>query len=643
MAVDTFAGTGTDAGALSGLGELRACARAGTLAERYPRVRPLLERLDDDALVLAGRLLARLSPAEVRAAHPGIETVRVAITGRCTLAELLPPLTAHLARHGLLLEPFVSGAGHYRDLTDPGSVLYAHRPDVTLCVLDPVTVWDQITPPWQPYDVALALERERQRLTEAAATHARRAPDGSTLVFNTVPLLRRFAHQLTGLDRRAELGGIWREAGAQLLYLADPAAGLAVLDLEPVLASGIRADDPRLGAYAQAHASPAFLAAYAREAARLIASLRGGVRKCLVLDLDGTLWDGTLAEDGPTGVSASGSARAEAFGAFQRTVKQLASQGVLLAVCSKNDPGEVEAALTAHPEFPLGADDFVAVSAGWGSKAEGIQKIAADLGISPSSVVFADDTPFEREVVRAGVPGAAVIPLDADPALHPERLLAGGWFDLPSVTEEDAARPARYRERGERESSRARTADYAAFLRGLGVRAEVRPVREPEAARLAQLSQRTNRFNLTGARLTTGQVLKHAAAPGALALAVRAADRFGDDGLIGAVFGRAGGDGLRLDNVLMSCRVLGRGIEEAVLAGLLHAARDAGHPAVTVHWRPTRYNAALPGWLAGLGFAAAGRDRYRHPLHDLPEVPAHVDLRLTLDPEGGTGCSASTC
>ncbi|MGP3977399.1 hypothetical protein ACTWQF_25990 [Streptomyces sp. 8N114] len=358
--------------------------------------------------------------------HPDTPTVRVAVTGRGTVGELVPALTGQLARHGILARTRVCGSGErFAGLADPRSPLYAHAPDVTLCVLDPLTVWDKVPTPWQPIEVSVAAERQRKVLGELAEAHAAHAPAGATLVLNTVPLLHRFTHQLTSLTQRAELGGLWRQFNADLLYMADPSAGVAVLDLEPVTSAGVRADEPRTGAYADAHCTTELLAGYAREAAHLIRGLRGAAKKCLVLDLDRTR---TL--------------RGAAFAAFQRTIKQLASQGVLLAVCSRNDPEAVARALATHPESPLEADDFATVLADWGSKAEGVRTVAARLGLAPEAVVFADDTPFERESVRAEVPRAVVVPLGGEPALHVERLLADGWFDTPVLPDEERRAPA---------------------------------------------------------------------------------------------------------------------------------------------------------------------------------------------------------
>ncbi len=371
--------------------------------------------------------------------------------------------------------------------------------------------------------------------------------------------------------------------------MARPSAGLAVLDLEPVTSAGVRADEPRLGAYADAHCTAELLAHYAREAAHLIRALRGEAKKCLVLDLDGTLWDGVLAEDGPEGVTAAGTLRGAAFGAFQRTVRQLASQGVLLAVCSRNDAGAVRRALAEHPEFPLRPDDFATVVARTGAPRPRACAPSPSGWVSPRRRWSSPTTrpSSGRACARGSARRRRGRAGRAEPALHTEHLLADGWFDTPALTDEDRLRPVRYARRAARVGSEAASsADHRAFLATLELRVDVSPAREHELARLAQLTLRTNRFNLTGERLGAEQVRQCAAAPGAAVLAVRAADRFGDEGVVGAVFARIDGDRLRVENLLLSCRVLGRGIEEALLGGLLAAAREAGLTAVHTVWRP---------------------------------------------------------
>jgi FkbH-like protein len=597
----------------------------------------LLAELGEGELVRAGALLARVNPADVLAAHPGTPVLRIAVTARSTVHALLAPLAAEVARHGMLLDA-VEGeyGGWLRELTDPGSALYAHRPDLVLCPLDPYGPWDRLGVPWRLTDVAAALDEEAEQLASLVAAFGKLRADGrGTLVLNTVPLLRRFTQQLLDLGERAELGVLWREFNASVLRLADPGGGVAVLDLDPLLAEGHAADDPRLGTYAGAHLPEPLLAGYARDAAHLARALTGRGRKALVLDLDGTLWDGVLAEHGPDGITARGGRRGDAYRALQQTVRQLSAQGVLLAVASKNDAEQVRRTLRDHPDLVLREGDFAAVRADWGPKPQHLAAIAEELGIAVDALVFVDDSAFERGAVREALPGVATVALDDEPALHVERLLADGWFDAVRVTEEDRARPARYRSRAARSAERARALDYGAYLAGLGTVLALAPATTPaDHDRVAQLTQRTNRFNLTGERLTPAEVAR-AARDGALVLTARVRDRHGDEGLTGAaIVTRAPGTGWEVRNLLLSCRVLGRGIEDALVAWLLGHARASGATSVRAHYRAGRANTALAGFWTAYGFApeppespVPGARTFHHDLAaPLPEPPAHVRL-----------------
>ena len=615
----------------TGLDRLRGLQARGLLEKDHPTVAALLadEALTDTDLLRAGRLLANLDHDAVLTHHPGTPVVTVAVTGQSTVGRVLDPLRAELARHGLLLRATVGEHGTYvRDLTQPqGSY------DLTLCVLDAETVFSEVPVPWRAADAERAATEVLRRLAALAGGFA------GLLVLNTVPLLRRYTHQLVDHASRAELGIVWREFNAGLLRLAAAHPAVVVIDLDPLIAEGGPAADPRMAAYAKEQLAAPLLAAYAREVGHLARSLCGRTRKALVLDLDNTLWDGILGEDGPEGIAAAGTLRGEAYGGFQKVVKQLGSQGVLLAVSSKNDEGPVLEVLRGHPDMALRERDFVSVEAGWRPKDGALARIARRLGIGADALVFADDSPAEREQVRLGLPEVAVVPLDDEPALHVTRLLRDGWFDTLTLTREDRARTGRYREEGERRALRERAGSHEDFLRELRVGVELGPPRPHEYARLAQLTQRTNQFNLTGLRLRQHEL---AAVP--LLLAARSTDRFGDNGLVGAVAGRYADDGLHLDNLWLSCRVLARGIEQACLSALLAYARERGLPAVYAGFRPTRANARARDFYPSLGFAETGHGGtegeaviFRHDLGVIPAIPGHVRIDATQLGSGKDG------
>ncbi|MCZ4123237.1 HAD-IIIC family phosphatase [Streptomyces sp. H39-S7] len=618
--------------ALERLRELKALGR---LEAEYDRVAPLLAELTDDPgtsgatdLPRAGRLLAGLDRAAVLAAHPDTPVVTVAVTGQSTVAQLVDPLTAELARHGLLLRPVLGDHGAYlHDLTSEQGLFHGLAADLSLCLLDAETVFAEVPSPWDVAALSRAADDVLERLTGLAAHHAERP---GTLVLNTLPLPRRHTHQLVDHRSRARLGAVWREFNAALLRLTERFPGLAVLDLDPLIADTGPVSDPRLAGYARAQYTAPLLAAYAREAAHLARSLRGMTKKCLVLDLDDTLWDGILGDAGADGIAAAGTLRGEAFGAFQRIIRQLGAQGVLLAVSSKNDAEPVLAVLRDHPDMVLRETDFVQINANWRPKDGNVAEIADGLGIGLDSLVFADDSPAERAQVRHGAPQVAVVPLDDEPALHVTRLLADGWFDTPRLTDEDRARTGQYRVERERRELREGSGSHADFLRELKVSVELGAPLGHEFARLAQLTRRTNQFNLTGLRSAQADLEARAADPGQLLLVARAADRFGDNGLVGAVLGHRAADGLHLDNIWLSCRVLARGIEQGCVAVLLERARDAGLAAVHARYRPTAKNHRVRDFYPSLGFEEVGEDGdgvvFRHDLRTVPPVPEHLAI-----------------
>lgn len=622
---------------------LRALHATGRLAARYVEVPGLLAQITTlehpwPQLAVAGRLLADADPAEVvgRWTDPGPAPVpvSVAVTGHGTLAGLMPALCAQLARHNLVLRGRLGDLdGYRRELLDPAGVLADPEIDLVLCVLDPDVLLHRLPLPWQVEDVERASTELLEELARSVAGYLGRGT--GMLVLNTVPLLPATVRQVLDLGRRARLGAAWRRFNTGLLDLAADHPRLVVVDLDPLVAAGGPVQDVRMAGYAKAYLGDELLGRYAREIGHLTRALHGLSRKVLALDLDGTLWDGVLAEDGPEGVVMAGTPRGETFGRVQRVVRQLGSQGVLAVLASKNDQDAVLTTLRDHPDLHLREEHLVAVEAGWDPKTASLRRVAHRLGVGLDSVVFVDDSPAECGSVREALPQVAVVGLDDEPALHVERILADGWFDALRLTEDDRLRPGRYRSRVSRQDLLAEPGSLAEHLRRLDVSVRVAPAAEADAARVAQLTVRTNQFNLTTRRLRPDEIVALVRAPGSVVLTVRARDRFGDDGLVGSVLGRLADDGLHIDNMVLSCRVLGRGIEQATVAGLLDRAREAGLPAAHGRYEPSSRNGRVADFYPSLGFREVAADgpgrKYRHDLDRLPPVPDHVRLNFYWD------------
>ncbi len=627
---------------------LRSLHREGTLAARYDEVAALLAAMDEEDAARSARLLDRVDAEAARAHHPGLPPVAVTITGHGTLDALRTALTGELARHGYLPDVRLADFGSYAfELGDPGSALYAGRPDVTVCVLDHAAVFDEVGVPFTVDDVERVLAGKLALWRRLAAGFGEIG--SGTLVLNTVPLPRLWQAQVLDYPSRARLGAVWRRANAELLAFGESLDAVVVMDLDPLLTAPVELSDPRFEVYARAHLSDALLGAYARELVHLVRARTGRARKVLAVDLDQTLWGGVLGDDGVEGIEVTHGRWGEAFRRFQGVVAQLQSQGVLLAAVSKNDQDTVLAALRDHPDMVVREDAFVRILANWQPKPANLRLLARELNLGGDSVVFADDSVHECAAVAAELPETAVVHLDGDPALHATRLLADGWFTTNEVTTEDRVRTRRYHEEAARSEFLSAAGSAEEFLRGLEVSVRLAPATVADLARLSQITMRTNQFNLTTERLSPEAVRERAERPGSRVLALSAADRFGSNGIVGAVFLRALPDGLLIENLLLSCRVFARGIEQACLAAVLDRARAAGFPSVRGHYVASAKNAKVADFYPHYGFTVTEEtprwSRYAHDLGEIVGVPGHLTLEVADGvvpaPAGSVGSAES--
>lgn len=339
----------------------------------------------------------------------------------------------------------------------------------------------------------------------------------------------------------------------------------------------------------------------------IVKSLFGFNKKAVALDLDGTLWGGVVGEDGPDGVElGQETAIGQAFSDFQRYLGGLRRRGVLLGVVSKNDDALAKEAL-ARPEMVLKSCDFASVKANWRPKGENLVEMAKELSLLPESFVFVDDNPAEREIVRRQVPGCAVPEM---PAV--EKYIAaidrGGYFEATKISKDDLTRGEMYRANAERARRRASFEDYGEYLESLEMRAEIKPFEPSCLDRVAQLVNKTNQFNLTSRRCTREEIARMAGDAGFLTRCGRLTDRFGDNGMVAVSVGEVKGDVCELALLLLSCRVLGRGMELAMVDEIARAAIARGVRRIRGTYRPTSKNAMVRDFYATMGFAKVAED-----------------------------------
>jgi FkbH-like protein len=354
------------------------------------------------------------------------------------------------------------------------------------------------------------------------------------------------------------------------------------------------------------HAAPL----YGDLVARTVAAGRGLSRKCLVLDLDNTLWGGVVGDDGVEGLRlGQGDPLGEAFLAFQRYVAALGRRGIVLAVCSKNDDGVAKSAFSEHPEMVLRLSDFACFIANWEDKAANLRRLARELNLGLDSLVFVDDNPAERDIIRRELPAIAVPELPEDVALYPGCLADTGYFEAAAFTSDDTMRNRSYRENTERQTMLEQATDMEGYLKSLSMTLVASAIRPTDLPRAAQLINKSNQFNLTTRRYSEAELEKLVANPNVVAMCFRLRDRFGDNGLISVVLSRpddhATDNALLIDTWLMSCRVLGRQVEAAALEVVAEEARRRGIRALIGEYRPTSRNGLVSHHYEKLGFVPA--------------------------------------
>lgn len=354
---------------------------------------------------------------------------------------------------------------------------------------------------------------------------------------------------------------------------------------------------------------------YSDHLLRVVSAIRGRSRKVLVLDLDNTLWGGVIGDDGIDGIRlGQGDPRGEAYLDVQRAAMALKRRGVLLAVCSKNTEEIALAVIRKHPDMVLREDDFSAFQINWQDKATNLETLADRLSLGLDSFVFLDDSPVEREQVRRSLPQVFVPELPSDPAAYARLLMTAGLFESVAYSEEDRSRVAQYAANVKRDSLLVKSRDLGAFLQSLQMRAVLTSTGTSGWSRFVQLINKSNQFNLTARRVSEAEAQQLIADPASLTLQVRLFDHFGDNGMISSIIAVPSQGDWVLDTWVMSCRVLGREVERAVLNHIVAEARSRGVSKLIGIYRASDRNGMVKEHYAKLGFSptngAEGEDRW---------------------------------
>jgi FkbH-like protein len=592
--------------------------------------------LSSNDLTRLGRALIRLGPEALAPLQP----FRLGLIGNALL-ELLPPvLVATAARYGVALECVTAGYGQVtQEALLAGSSINRAKPDAVLLAIDHRGLPLRFQPGSREiHDESVAAAMDH--LT--AIRSALRANTGAVSIVQTLPAPPEVL--FGGLDR-AVPGTARRVLDDLNRAIADSVEGTPDI-LFDVAAL---ADTVGLGTWhsaaewnlAKLAFSETCLAIYADHALRLVAAMRGKSRRCLVLDLDNTVWGGVIGDDGLEGIKiAQGDPTGEAHLAVQKLALDLRERGVVLAVCSKNTDAVARQPFREHPEMLLREPHLAVFQANWSDKATNIRAIAATLSLGLDSLVFLDDNPLERDLVRRELPQVAVPELPDDPAWYARILAAAGYFEATRFLQEDRARAEMYSSNAQRAAILAGSTDMDSYLASLDMEIVFAPFDKIGRPRIAQLINKSNQFNLTTRRYSEAQVGEAERDPAVHTLQVRLIDRFGDNGMISVVICRPAPAGdWEIDTWLMSCRVLGRGVEAMVLRELLAAAHRAGAARLIGLFRPTERNGLVRDHYANLGFSWLADEGDGASVWAMPttQTVPEVKMRVTR-----TSCEAAS-
>jgi FkbH-like protein len=569
----------------------------------------------------------------------GLEPIDVAFLATATMDLVEPYLLVEGARRGFKIVPrFLPFNQLELQAMTADSELYAVHPDVVIVAWHIDELSPDIARRFLRQDVA-SLEAEVGRVesrVRGILTSIRARSAASLLVFNLAPP----RHPAAGLaDPGLEISQL-----TVVQRLNDRVAGACrqiadchVVDYaRAVLETGLRRwADLRLLRRGRIPFGTDGQIATGRLLARAIRAARKPPCKCLVLDLDNTLWGGVLGEDGAGGIRLGEDHPGNAFKEFQSALHSLRDRGILLAVASKNDERDALMVLDSHPDSLLRSEHFSAMRINWDDKANSLRAIAAELSIGLDALAFFDDSPIEREWIRSQLPEVNVIAVPESPIDYVDALFDSGAFDQLSISRDDTARAAMYAEDGARKALELRHESLDDFLRDLGLRATIGPVGPATLPRVTQLVAKTNQFNLTTRRHSAVDVAR--IANEGLGLWLRVSDRFGDAGLVGLALARltsVNGE-WELDTFLLSCRVIGRNVETALLATLCDAIRQRGGRVLRGRFIPTQRNAPAANFLPCHGFTHTTRgDEILDLTADIVRSPDYIAVELVNDGNG---------
>lgn len=576
--------------------------------------------LDYFELVKAANDLSVYSPRK---------TIRLAVLADFATQQLIPLLQVLCARKGYRLELYEAGYDSIDvEILNPQSRLYDFKPHYVTVLLSQQKLLHRL---YGSADRHRFVEETIERMTGLWAT-LRRNTTATVVQSNFVaPSERAFGNY--ELKVEDSVGSIFAEINYRLVQRCRLEHNVFLCDTDFLAAEVGRANwfDDRLWSMAKTFCRPEHMPRFAKAITDVMLSVQGAVVKCVVLDLDNTLWGGVIGDDGVGGILLGDYDEGESFVAFQKFLLELKRRGVVLAVVSKNEHAHAVLPFREHPNMVLKETDIAVFVANWNNKADNIRLVQKTLNIGFDSMVFLDDNPFERNLVRQYLPDVIVPELPEDPASYVRALADLNLFETTSYSETDKQRADLYREEAQREIVKSSFTNVSDYLQSLTMTIKLERFNRFNLPRIAQLIQRSNQFNLCTRRYSEAACEGLMTDPGSVTLTVNLSDKFGDYGLISVIILKIDGDSLVIDEYLMSCRVLQRGVEHFVMNRIVAFAQERGFRQIKGAYLRTPKNAMVKEFFSQFGFMKTAEND-RGDSSWLLEVERYAPLDALMTP-----------
>ena len=538
--------------------------------------------------------------------------LRVAILRNFTLEPMIPVIKGEIALAGFYPEIYL---GDYdtiaQDVLEPHSGLYKFQPDLVI-----LAQWiDALCPVLTTRFLSLSPQQVNSEIEGILTTvsefiWALRRHTNAPILVNNFPLPSYLTLGILDAQSESYQTHTILRLNLELLRRLHEIRDVSIVDYMSLMAR-IGSEQGLDERYWQIGRSPIgrnALVGFGKEYGKFFRALLGKIRKCLVMDCDNILWGGIVGEDGMEGIQVGTIYPGSCYQSLQREILNLHDRGVILALCSKNNESDVLEVLRSHPHMLLHEEHFSTWQINWDDKATNLIRIAQELNIGLDSLVFVDDSQFECDLVRERLPQIAVLQFSSEPSTFRDRLSAQAYFDTLVFSAEDRKRNRMYRDQVKRKLLYESVGSLEEYLAKLEMIAEIGLADSMTVPRISQLIQKTNQFNLTTRRYSEGEIRAFAESPDVDIFYVKLRDRISEMGLIGVAITKYSGEYAEIDTFLLSCRAIGRGVEEALMAHVLNSARIRGSRVVVGRYFKTKKNVQVVDFYGHQGFRLVSED-----------------------------------